>query len=188
MKMICAPSQVMREGRDLNQHGQAGRQEQASSSSPLTFHAVLFAVSAALPGTHNALMPHTMASETIELLDMICFITLFSLIEMMPFSEANVFPRRAGSISKERAENARPRLDTTTGAPASGPAPLPDRARDTPGRRPALRRRAPALVVVSRCALSSGPSRRHSKSELLTNASFRLSGDQEGTFMVPWPP
>src|SRR6266478_939286 len=30
MKTICAPSQVMREGRDLNQHGQAGRQEACS--------------------------------------------------------------------------------------------------------------------------------------------------------------
>src|SRR5262245_3235389 len=37
MKMICAPSQVMREGSDLNQHGHAARQEQASSSSPVTF-------------------------------------------------------------------------------------------------------------------------------------------------------
>src|SRR6185503_789610 len=28
----------------------------------------------------------------------------------------------------------------------------------------------------------------HSKLELLTNASFRLSGDQEGTLSVPCPP
>src|SRR6267142_2121972 len=41
MKMIWAPSQVIREGRDLNQQGQAARQEQASSSSPVTFHFIL---------------------------------------------------------------------------------------------------------------------------------------------------
>src|SRR6266496_21204 len=42
---------------------------------------------------------------------------------------------------------------TAEDGPTSGPAPLPDRARDTPGRRPALRRRVPAVVVVvSRCA------------------------------------
>src|SRR5438552_617576 len=77
MKTICAPSQLMREGRDLNQHGQAGRQEQASSSSPVTFHEVLLEAAVALPGMPNALMPHTIASETTDLLDMICFINFF---------------------------------------------------------------------------------------------------------------
>src|SRR5438876_9493489 len=77
MKMICAPSQVMREGRDLNQHGQAGRQEQASSSSPLIFHEVLVAAAATLPGKPSAAMPHTIANETIDLPDMICFINFF---------------------------------------------------------------------------------------------------------------
>src|SRR5262245_6086842 len=76
--MICAPSQVMRDGRDLNQHGQAGRQEQASSSSPLIFHEIWVAAAAALPGRPNAPMPHTIASETMDLPDMICFITSFS--------------------------------------------------------------------------------------------------------------
>jgi hypothetical protein len=37
MKITCMPSQVMRDGSDLNQQGQAGRQEQASSSSPESF-------------------------------------------------------------------------------------------------------------------------------------------------------
>src|SRR3954466_3330275 len=50
MKMICAPSQVIREGSDLNQHGQAARHEQASSNSPVTFQET-FEVSAAL--THE---------------------------------------------------------------------------------------------------------------------------------------
>src|SRR6266487_1187616 len=77
MKPICAPSQVMREGRDLNQHGQAGRQEQASSSSPVTFHEVLLSASAPLHGMPNALMPHTIATETMDLLDMISFINFF---------------------------------------------------------------------------------------------------------------
>src|SRR5947199_9458324 len=76
MKMICAPSQVMREGRDLNQHGQAGRQEQASSSSPVTLHDVLLAAAAALPGIPKAVMPHTIATETIDLLNMIPFISV----------------------------------------------------------------------------------------------------------------
>jgi len=66
----------MREGRDLNQHGQAGRQEQASSSSPLILHEVLGDVVAALTGTLIALMQHTIASETIDLL--VCFISIFS--------------------------------------------------------------------------------------------------------------
>src|ERR1051325_10101281 len=47
MKMICAPSHVMREGRALNQQGQAGRQEQASSKSPASFQAVLDLASSA---------------------------------------------------------------------------------------------------------------------------------------------
>src|SRR5579862_4739664 len=46
MMMTCIPSQVMREGRDLNQQGQAGRQEQASSSSPEIFHEVFFSEAA----------------------------------------------------------------------------------------------------------------------------------------------
>src|SRR5436190_13448813 len=46
MNTTCAPSQVMREGNDLNQHGQAARHEQASSSSPVTFHGVLSAAMA----------------------------------------------------------------------------------------------------------------------------------------------
>ena len=66
-------------GRDLNQHGQAGRQEQASSSSPVTFHEVLLAT-APLLGMPNALMPHTIATQTIDLLDMISFINFVSPI------------------------------------------------------------------------------------------------------------
>src|SRR5689334_6238057 len=37
MKIACAPSQVMRVGRDLNQQGHAAWQEQASSRSAVTF-------------------------------------------------------------------------------------------------------------------------------------------------------
>src|ERR1041384_6082994 len=86
MKMICAPSQVMREGRDLNQHGQAGRQEQASSSSPVTFHEVLLAASAALPGMPNATMPHAIPIETTDLLNMTSFISLFVSLNHCHFS------------------------------------------------------------------------------------------------------
>src|ERR1051325_4520536 len=77
MKMICAPSQVMREGRDLNQHGQAGRQEQASSSSPVTFHEVLFSAAAARTGVPNAQAPHTIVNHATDLLDLIFFISIF---------------------------------------------------------------------------------------------------------------
>ena len=40
------------------------------------------------------------------------------------------------------------RIDTATGAPASGPAALPGPAPEPPGRRPALRPRVPTLVAV----------------------------------------
>src|SRR6266404_1873858 len=49
-------------------------------------------------------------------------------------------------------------LDTTTGAPASGPALLPEPEPETPGRRrrrPALRHSISRLVPVSRCARGS---------------------------------
>src|SRR5438552_11933558 len=54
MKMIWAPSHVMREGRDLNQQGQAGRQEHASSNSPSTFHGVFDSAAAALTIANGA--------------------------------------------------------------------------------------------------------------------------------------
>src|ERR1044072_5819658 len=96
MKMTGAPSQVMREGRDLNQHGQAGRQEQASSSSPVTFQGVLAGASAALTGTPNAPMPHRNASETTDLPEMICFINLSShFFETLSFARAKMYSRKA---------------------------------------------------------------------------------------------
>src|SRR6266404_9925618 len=95
MKTICAPSQVMREGRDLNQHGQAGRQEHASSSSPVTFHEVLLSAAAPLPGMPNALMPHTIATQTIDLLDMISFISVFLPLEPCYFLQ-RIYPRERG--------------------------------------------------------------------------------------------
>jgi hypothetical protein len=63
----------MREGSDLNQHGQAGRQEQASSSSPETFQETLGASAARLARV-NAVMPHTIAIETMDELKNIVFI------------------------------------------------------------------------------------------------------------------
>src|SRR5437899_12030993 len=74
MNTICAPSQVMRDGRDLNQHGQAGRQEQASSSSPVIFHGVLSAAAAALAAKFNALRTPTIATVTRVFLEMLVFI------------------------------------------------------------------------------------------------------------------
>src|SRR3954469_19818462 len=50
MTITCMPSQVMRDGRDLNQQGHAARQEQASSSSPETFQDGL--ASALSPARH----------------------------------------------------------------------------------------------------------------------------------------
>jgi len=96
----------MREGRDLNQHGQAGRQEQASSRSPVTFHEVLLAAAAARHGTPNALRPHTIATEIIDLLYMIPFINFFLLLKPLSFSEPNVIPRRERSIMKGSIYNA----------------------------------------------------------------------------------
>src|SRR5256885_4860746 len=77
MKMICAPSHVMREGRDLNQHGQAGRHEQASSSSPATFHAGLasaLAAVAALAGVMTLQMATTKMRDGIEVIFFISFL------------------------------------------------------------------------------------------------------------------
>src|SRR6266487_656669 len=102
MKMIWAPSQVMREGRDLNQHGQAGRQEQASSSSPVIFHEVLFAAVAALPGMPNALMPHAIAIETIDLLDMISFINIFLSLKRCHFLGRMYSRERSGQYRKRQ--------------------------------------------------------------------------------------
>jgi len=90
----------MREGRELNQQGQAGRQEQASSSSPVTVHEVLLAAAAARDGTPNALRPHTIATETIDFLDMIPFINFFLSVKPLPFSEPNVIPRTEWSMTK----------------------------------------------------------------------------------------
>src|SRR5438552_9105348 len=75
MMMICAPSQVMREGRDLNQQGQAARQEQASSSSPETFHEVLASALAACVVLGRAVMPQTSAAARIEFISVIFFIS-----------------------------------------------------------------------------------------------------------------
>jgi hypothetical protein len=47
MKMICAPLQVMREGREVNQQPQGALQEQASSRSPETFQKTLGAAESA---------------------------------------------------------------------------------------------------------------------------------------------
>jgi hypothetical protein len=57
----------MREGSDLNQHGQAGRQEQASSSSPETFQETLGGASAARLAGTNAAMLQVIATETMDL-------------------------------------------------------------------------------------------------------------------------
>src|SRR6266540_1368465 len=103
MKMICAPSQVMREGRDLNQHGQAGRQEQASSSSPVIFHEVLLAAAAALPGMPNALMPHAIATETIDLL--ISFITFFLSLKRCHLLGRMYSCDRTGQYRKRRRQS-----------------------------------------------------------------------------------
>ena len=40
----------------------------------------------------------------------------------------------------------------------------------------------------TRCLLLNFASKNHLRSELLTNAIFLLSGDHEGTLIVPWPP
>src|SRR5713101_6511676 len=86
MKIICEPSQVMREGRDLNQQGQAGRQEQASSSSPVTFHEVLLAAMH-LPGLPITVMPHAIAIETTDFLNSILFISVILSVRVL--SECN---------------------------------------------------------------------------------------------------
>src|SRR5437868_5611274 len=101
MKTICAPSQVMREGNDLNQHGQAGRQEQASSSSPLTFHGVFLAAASPVLALPKAVRPHRIAIGTIDLLERILFISFFlSLKFSILFCSANVIARSGWSIRK----------------------------------------------------------------------------------------
>src|SRR5436189_6107612 len=82
IKTICAPSQVMREGRDLSQHGQAARHEQASSSSPVIFHEVLLPVVAAFPEMPNRMMLHRAASETMDVLHE--FVFMIISLESLP--------------------------------------------------------------------------------------------------------
>jgi len=57
------------------QQGQAGRQEQASSSSPVIFHGVLSAAVAALAAKLKALMAPIIATVTRVFLEMLVFIT-----------------------------------------------------------------------------------------------------------------
>src|SRR3954471_17009705 len=57
MNTTCMPSQVMREGNDLNQQGHAARQEQASSSSPESFQDGL--ASALSEAWHTSNVPRT---------------------------------------------------------------------------------------------------------------------------------
>src|ERR1051325_126448 len=113
MKMICAPSQVMREGRDLNQHGQAGRQEQASSSSPVIFHEVWAAAASALPARPSAAMPHNIATETIDLPDMICFINFFLSLERWHLLR-RMYSRDGSGQYRMRQARHRSCLDTPT--------------------------------------------------------------------------
>src|SRR6266496_1508956 len=96
MKMICAPSQVMREGRDLNQHGHAGRHEQASSSSPLTFQEVLaaFVAASTLFGAAARAIAKKIANERTDLLEMTGFI---SLIVAFPVDGVRQHNRRGAS-------------------------------------------------------------------------------------------
>src|SRR5215472_3692940 len=72
--MICAPSHVIREGRDLNQHGQAARHEQASSSSPFIFHEVLLGAPTTFPSRPKTSVPHTIETEPTDLTPIIPFI------------------------------------------------------------------------------------------------------------------
>src|SRR6185295_19194857 len=102
MKMICAPSQVMREGRDLNQHGQAGRQEQASSSSPATFHEVLPAAAAARPGRPNAVMPHIIVTAAKDLLNRIVFISFFLSLNYCLFRCESIPPTERVNLERIR--------------------------------------------------------------------------------------
>src|SRR5437762_8291045 len=117
MKMICAPSQVMREGRDLNQHGQAGRQEQASSSSPLIFHEVLLDAAAAPPVTPTAQMPHTNASETIDLVDTICFIAFSLSLKSWHFPR-RMYSREGSGQYRKRQHQRRSRRSSAAGLTA----------------------------------------------------------------------
>src|SRR4030095_3496583 len=84
MKIICAPSQVMREGSDLNQQGHAGRQEQASSSSPAIFQRVFGSVfSAALAGSKaTTTLPQRDSAKVRDLRDVIGFMVLVPLFNL----------------------------------------------------------------------------------------------------------
>jgi hypothetical protein len=100
MKTICAPSQVIRDGSDLNQHGHAGRQEQASSNSPLTFQEVLFAVAAVAFDMFNPMNPQAMPMDTSDFFETIFFISFFPFVENLRLFRLNVTPPPEGSISK----------------------------------------------------------------------------------------
>src|SRR5436190_2110604 len=98
MKTICAPSHVMREGRDLNQHGQAARHEQASSNSPVIFQETLasFFASAALA---NDARPQPIRTRVSDLIDVSVFIILLLCLMLWfwdPFITRNLFLQTPG--------------------------------------------------------------------------------------------
>src|SRR5437870_286799 len=100
MNMVCVPSQVIREGRDLNQQGQGGRQEQASSSSPLSFHCVL-GFSSALAALLSMASPAAIPSEATILTGNDFFI-VFSFFCLTDFTHCAKIPERGHSCPQHR--------------------------------------------------------------------------------------
>jgi len=91
----------MRDGSDLNQHGQAGRQEQASSNSPVTFHEVLLAGAVAQPEVPSAAMPLTIATDTMDLRNKVLFISCFLSLRFCHFRRCREFNHAPGAVNLE---------------------------------------------------------------------------------------
>src|SRR5437660_9270874 len=97
MKITCAPSHVMREGSDLNQHGHAARHEHASSSVPATFQGVFVSALLASPAPANEATLHTIRPTVMDWIDFILFIMFFPFRR---FRYWNVSKQRVGKLVK----------------------------------------------------------------------------------------
>jgi hypothetical protein len=97
MNTACTPSQVIRDGFEVNQHGQAGRHEHASSKSPAIFQVGFFAA-AESPAIVETQTPNTNsdAVKMCRIIQVVDVITFEDSIILNPDPLARIFPKKFG--------------------------------------------------------------------------------------------